>query len=185
LAQDFFDAYALANADATRSPSTIIAKDTCKRAVIANTRQLAGIIQKFPGTTDEMRSDLGLNIRAAGAIIPPPPNPPVIEVVERDGTTVRLRIHDGTSERRGRPYGVQGTRVYSHVGPTAPDIDGWHLEGQITRPFVDCVFPADTAPGAVVWFTACYYNPRGETGPACAPISTFIAGGSLPMEEAA
>jgi hypothetical protein len=185
LATSFITAYNLAKADATRSPANIIAKNDAKKLVVASTRQLAGIIQKFPGTTDEMRSQLGLTVPSPRTPIPPPTDIPTLEVVERIGTNVRIRIHDGTG-RRGRPAGVQGARVYSHVGTTAPvDPNEYEMEGQATRAFVDIQFPADTAPGTSVWFTACYYNPRGEVGPACQPVQTFIAGGALPMGEVA
>src|SRR5689334_14932617 len=55
LATNFINAYHVAKADATRSPSNIIAKNQAKVNLLRYTRQLAGIIQKFPGTTDQMR----------------------------------------------------------------------------------------------------------------------------------
>src|SRR5687768_15548663 len=76
LATNFVNAYNVANADATRSPSNIIAKDQAKLLVVRNSRLLAGIIQKFPGTTDQMRSDLGLTVPAARTPIPPPSDIP-------------------------------------------------------------------------------------------------------------
>src|SRR3954471_9928278 len=76
LATNFIDAYYVANADATRSPSNIIAKDQAKSLVVANSRLLAGIIQKFPGTTNQMRSDLGLTVPSARRPIPPPSEMP-------------------------------------------------------------------------------------------------------------
>ena len=42
-------------------------------------------------------------------------------------------------------------------------------------------FAATTPAGAQVWFSACWYNPRGETGPGCSPISTNIAGGAMEL----
>jgi hypothetical protein len=180
LATNFVNAYNVANADATRSPSNIIAKDHAKFLVVANSRLLAGIIQKFPGTTDPMRSDLGLTVPAVRAPIPPPSDIPVLDIVSRMGTRVRIRLREGAGVRRGKPLGVQGARVYSHVGPAAPvEIGGWLFEGQITRVTADVLFPATTAPGTVVWLTAQWYNPRGETGPACAPVCTNIAGGAM------
>jgi hypothetical protein len=183
LATNFVDAYNLANADATRSPSNIIGKNNCKKLLIASTRQLAAIIQAFPGTTNQMRSDLGLTVpQDVISSIPAPSNAPAAEVVKRQGTLVRVKLHDSTGERRGKPKGVQGARIYSHIGATPPvDVNAWAFEGQATRRFVDIVFPAETAPGTQVWLTACWYNPRGETGPACDPVPTIIAGGGVPM----
>src|SRR3954467_1442839 len=70
LATNFINAYNIARADATRSPSNIIAKDEAKHLLIANTRLLAGIVQAFPGTTNQMRSDLGLTVRSQPSPIP-------------------------------------------------------------------------------------------------------------------
>jgi hypothetical protein len=180
LAASYVSAYELAKADATRSPSNIIAKDQARFSVVASTRQLAGIIQKFPGTTNQMRSDLGLTVPAVRTPIPQPGTAPALTIGKRDGTAVRLRMADVNSVRRGKPPGVAGALIYSYVGPVAPvAIEDWNLEGQATRTLVDILFPAETAPGTVVWFTAQWYNPRGQTGPGCAPICTNIAGGAM------
>ncbi|HVT89962.1 MAG TPA: hypothetical protein VHD56_14000 [Tepidisphaeraceae bacterium] len=61
----FLDAYALANADATRSPANIVAKDAAKKTVVDNTRLLARIIQATPAVTDAQKTALGLTVRAA------------------------------------------------------------------------------------------------------------------------
>jgi hypothetical protein len=181
LATNFINAYNLANADATRSPSNIIAKNAAKDLLIASTRQLAGIIQKFPGTTDEMRSDLGLTVKTVPTPIPVPTQPPVLEIHNRIGTQITIRLHDG-SGNRAKPRGVQGARLYSFVGATPPaEIEDWKFEGQVTRTDVPVDFGPDIAPGTLVWFTAGWYNPRGEMGPGCTPVSAFIAGGTMPL----
>jgi len=104
-------------------------------------------------------------------------------VLHRMGTTVTIRLHDGSGDRKGKPVNVQGARIYTHVGATPPaDISDWKFEGTTTRAIeVPIEFPTDTAPGAVVWFTAGWFNPRGEMGPGCTPVSTNIAGGAMPM----
>jgi hypothetical protein len=186
LATNFINAYNVAQADATRSPSNIIAKTQAKVNLLRSTRQLAGIIQKFPGTTDQMRSDLGLTVPVQPAPIPQPGAAPELVVLKRDGVAVLIRLVDANSTRRGKPPGVQGARLYSFVGANPPaDVDGWKFEGQITRTRALVVFPADTAPGTKVWLIACWYNPRGEVGPACDPVSAYIAGGGVPMQQAA
>jgi hypothetical protein len=93
---------------------------------------------------------------------------------------VRIRLSDATGVRRGKPAGVQGARLYTHVGPAAPvEIRDWNFEGQTTRVTADVEFPLTTPPGTVVWITAQWYNPRGETGPGCPPVSTTIVGGAM------
>ena len=46
------DLYNQAQAEATRTKPVLLNNDAAKRAMIANARLLAGIIQKFPGTTN-------------------------------------------------------------------------------------------------------------------------------------
>jgi hypothetical protein len=176
----FVTAYNAATSDATNSRSARITKNDAKRALIENARLLAGIVQKFPGTTNTMRSDLGLTVKDAGPTpIPPPAMAPSILVKSGTGNTVRIRMVDPANPtRRARPAGVDGIAVFSFVGPVAPtDQAGWQFEGNTTRTTVDVVFPGTTTPGAKVWFTAFYFNSRKQSGPAAAPISTNLAGG--------
>jgi hypothetical protein len=179
LADAFVSAHTLANADATRSPANIMAKNTMKKACVAMTRQLNAIIQKFPGTTDEMRTQLGLSIRRPGSPIGVPTSAPSAQVCRRSGTMVRYRVRDSQGVG-SKPAGVAGAYVRTFVGPVAPvKMTDWVFQGQANRQYMDIVFPADTAPGTVVWFTAQWVNPRGQPGPGCAPVGAFIAGGSI------
>ena len=180
-ATNFVNSYNVARADATRSPSNIIVKNDMKKIVVAQARELSGIIQKFPGTTDEMRAQLGLNVPSARTPIGVPTEIPMVEVEERLGTNIRLRLHDGAGNR-SRPKGVRSAKIYSHIGPTAPvDVDTWVYQGETTRALADITFDPATAPGTVVWFTCQWANPRGETGPGSAPLSTNIAGGAVDL----
>src|SRR3954466_6404576 len=63
LAPNYVNAYNLAQADATRTPSSIIAKDAARTLLIANTRVLARIVQATPSVTAQQKSDLGLTVR--------------------------------------------------------------------------------------------------------------------------
>ena len=119
-----------------------------------------------------MRSQLGLNVPSPRTPIAAPTAIPVVEVDERLGTNVRLRMHDGTSSR-SRPKGVRSAKIYSHIGPTAPvDVDTWVYQGETTRALADITFDPATVPGTVVWFTCQWANPRGETGPGSAAAPT-------------
>ncbi len=60
---------------ATRSSVTIISKNTQRDNILAVVRQLVGIIQKHPGTTDEMRAKLGLTVAKPRTLTPPPETP--------------------------------------------------------------------------------------------------------------
>ena len=82
--------------------------------------------------------------------------------------------------RRGgaRRWGVDGASVFSFVGAAAPtDESAWKFEGNTTRTVVNVLFPNTVAAGAKVWFTAFWFNPRAQRGPASAPVGTNIPGG--------
>ena len=177
----FVAAYNAATNDGTNSRSAIITKNTAKAALIANARMLAGIVQKFPGTTNTMRSDLGLTVKdAEPSPIPPPAVAPAVVIESGSGNTVRIRLVDPAAPtRRGKPAGVDGIAVFSFVGASAPAEEAdWKFEGNTTRTVVDILFPAATAAGAKVWFTAFYFNARKQSGPAATPVGTNIAGGA-------
>jgi hypothetical protein len=173
-------AYQIANNPDTRSPSNIVAKDTAREALIQNARLLARIVQAAPAVTPEQKSELGLTVRDVEPTpIPPPATAPTIEVVSVVGRTVRIKLKDITSEGRGKPAGVHGAALFSYVGTTAPTTaDGWKFEGNTNRVTNDIEFPDTVPSGATVWFTAFWFNPRSESGPGAAAVSTNLQGGA-------
>jgi hypothetical protein len=180
----FVDAYNVAQDDATRSPMNVELKNVAKVNLIANIRLLAGIVQRFPGTTNAMRIDLGLTPRDIGPTpVPPPAIQPLVQVKSATVRTVRIRLIDATNPtRRGKPPGVAGVSVFSYVGEEPPaEISSWKFEGNAGRTTLDVVFAATVPSGAIVWFTAFYFNPRKESGPAATPVSTHLPGGSVSM----
>jgi hypothetical protein len=181
LHDDFAEAYQAAIDPSTRTPAAITAKNTAMDLLIAKLRQLAGIVQKCPTVTDEQRVILGLPVRKTEPTpINPPTEMPVLEINERFGTVVQLKLHDGSGSRRGKPAGVAGASVFSFVGPTPPaDVEGWKFEGSTSKTLFDVEFPVATAPGTVVFFTAFWCNAKFEAGPGCAPVSAIIAGGAM------
>lgn len=177
----FVTAYNAANSDSTRTPAAIIAKNQAKDDVIANTRLLAGIIQKFPATTDVQRQELGLTVPVVGPTpVPPPAFAPAIDIVSVSGNTVTIRVHDSTSLRRGKPDGVKGMTVFSFVGENPPASTGsWVFEGSTTKKTtVDIAFPNTVAAGSKVWFVAFWFNNTAQSGPACEPVGTNLQGSS-------
>jgi hypothetical protein len=179
----FVTAYNAANNDGTRTPSAIITKDDAKASLEANARLLARIVQATPTVTNTQKSDLGLTVRdVSPAPVPPPAYAPDLDVVSVSGRTVRIRLHDSVSStRRGRPVGVAGASVFSFVGAAPPvALADWKFEGNTTRTIIDVVFDDATPNGAAIWLTACWYNPRAQTGPTCTPVTTNVPGG-LPM----
>jgi hypothetical protein len=173
-------AYLAAIAPMTRTRGAVMGKN----AALANLRAVAaGLAKVIDGTASvpaARKVDLGLNVRAARPPIPPPDVAPEITIVERSGTLVRIRLHDGTGSRRGRPPGVAGASVFSRVSPTVSSkMADYGFVRNTTRTTVDVAFDPSLPPGTIVWICAYWHNPRGQSGPGCTPVGAILAGGGM------
>ena len=166
----------------TRTKGKIAAKAQARVNLMAAAADLAKKIDGTSTVTDEQKIDLGLSVRATPTPIPAPDEAPNVDILERIGTTVKIKMHDGSGTRRGRPVGVQGASVFSHVGATPPATLGdWKFEGNTTRTKIDIQFNPTLPAGTIVWITCFWYSPRGLSGPGCTPVSAILAGGGMVM----
>lgn len=95
-------------------------------------------------------------------------------------TVFNLESVASVPSARVMPADARGANVYSYVGAIPPlDITQWTFKGQPTRTQFEVEFPNDVTPGTKVWFTAAWYNPRGELGALVAPVSTYTQFGGL------
>ena len=166
---------------ATRGQSTVFAKNQARVQLVSYIRHVAGQIQGTMTVTAQQKQDLGLTVRdVEPSPIPAPANAPGIMIKSTIGNTIRIKLIDTQNPtRRGKPDGVDGASVFSFVGETAPtDEAGWKFEGNTTLTTVDITFPSTVAPGAKVWVTAFWFNPRAESGPACTPVGANLPGGA-------
>ena len=179
----FSDAWALANANATRTPSSIETKDGAKDALISGPdgiRALVPIVQAFPGTTNAMRRDMGLTVRDSEPTpVPAPTLPPDLAVQSVLDRTVTFRLRDiQDTTRRGRPAGVDGATILMFVGDSPPgDPLGWTLLMNTSKTTLSIDFPPSIQPGAKVWLTAFWFNQRKESGPIASPVSVRLSDG--------
>ena len=187
-AQDAFAvAYALVQDRVTRSPANIEDKNIKKRALIDLTRELVNIIQAYPGTTDTMRSAMGITVRDTDPTpVPVPTTSPVIDFTSVKDFTIQLRLHNGDSTKRAKPEGVIGATLFSFVGDAPPtDLSAWKFEGNVSQTITSVTVPNTTASGSKVWLTAFWFNRKSESGPATTPTATIIQGGGVTMNKAA
>ena len=176
LSDEFVANYNICNNDSTNSRAAVATKNSAMKAAIANARLLAGIIQKFPGTTTADRIALGLTVPIVPAPVPVPSAIPSIDILGVVDKTVKVKIHNGTTTKRGRPAGVAGAFVYSFVGDTAPaDMTAWIFQGCSTKTKFDVVLVGTVLPFAKVWLTAQWINPRKQPGPACTPRDEYCS----------
>ncbi len=174
----FGDAMRTLNDPMTRGTYYVAAKNNARDSLVdgaGGIRQLANLVQAHPDITDLQLIDLRLTVRDRQPTpVPQPSTAPTIHIGDRYGRTVELRLEDSLNPNsRARPAGVAGAMVYSWVGANPPeDFTTWKCEGNFTRTEIEITFPLTVAPSTQVWFTAQWYNPRGETGPATLPAAT-------------
>jgi hypothetical protein len=176
---DFATAYQTANDPATRSPANIEAKNNAKDAMLVVVRALVRICQASPAMTDDKRAALGITIPDTDPTpVPVPDIAPQMDVVSVVGRTVHLRLRDAATGKRKKPAGVATATVLSYVGENIPaTLREWTFEGNDTRLDTEVAFGSEFTPATKVWLTAFWSNRRGESGPACAPVSTHLGFG--------
>ncbi len=181
----FESAFRTCRNEGSRTPVAIGEKKDAKDALIdgpGGIRKLVGIVQKAPGTTDPMRIDLGITVPDPATPIPAPTDSPEIDFTPTATRIVRVRLHNENTLHRKRPEGVKGAALFYHVGPTAPtEWKDWTFCENTTRTTVEIDLGASVPSGSTVWFTAQWFNPRMETGPATTPVSTVVQYGGLSM----
>jgi hypothetical protein len=176
--------YLLAFQTATHPPSrttpSIGSKNVAKKALMSKARELVRIIQAHPGTTTEMRLDLNITVPDdVPTPVPPPAHPPLLLIGDRYQRTVEVMLRDSKNpESKARPDGVSGATVFSWVGEQPPaDITMWKFEGNTSKTQINVTFPFTVPPASQVWFTAFWFNPTKESGPASNPVNAYLDSG--------
>lgn len=188
LHQSYLSAFQAATHPPTRTPPSIQAKNMAKKALVTSARELVGIIQKHPGTTNEMRAALNVTIPDDEPTpIAPPTEPPLLLIGKRYQRTVTLKLRDSENpDSRARPEGVSGATIFSWVGEQPPvDITMWKFEGNTGKTTIDIEFPLTVPLASKVYFTAFWFNPRKQSGPACKPVSAYLDSGMDEQAQAA
>ncbi len=175
----FASAYSVTQNRTTRTPASIESKNTAKEALVADTRRLVRIIQAWPGITNDKRAQLGITIPDTDpSPVPVPEWAPQLDIASVTGRVVKIRLRDAETGKRKKPEGVATATVLSYVGETIPEsIREWTFEGNDSRLDTEVDFEDTVPTGSKVWLTAFWSNRRGESGPACPPVSTHLGFG--------
>ena len=181
--QAFEQALAPVSNLATRSRSLVVAKDQAKAAMIAQVRELAGLVRSRRSVTPEMLIILGFKVTERKRKINAPGSAPFMHVVPSGPNSVRVILMDKeATTNRGKPAGVAGASIYFHLGDNAPaDIVDWQFHGNQTRVDFEITLPGPIAYGQQVWITAAWFNPRAQNGPLATPTPTRVIGGGVQM----
>jgi len=186
LVTAYASAYATAIEPSTNSKANITAKNVAREALMTGpggAKQLVGIVQAFPGTTDFMRAELAIRIRdVEPSPIDKPTESPSLSIDEEEvfGRTIPVRLRDKKSpDSRKKPAGVQGASVFYQIGDTLTA--NWVFSGNTNRTTYLLDIPDTVPEGETVWITANWFNPAKDTGPAATPIFTKVQYGGAAM----
>ena len=178
LVQAWDAAFAVTKNRGTRSQSAVIVKDEKKFFMVKKLRELARIVQAFPGTSNEDRSLLGLTVPSERQQQPAPAFVPKLEAMKVNGNIVSMQLRDSQNLSRLRPPFAKSANVFSYIGENPPaTAEGWFYQGGTTRSRFDVSFDASLPMGTKVYLTAFWKNERDMSGPACAPVQVTLLGG--------
>jgi hypothetical protein len=164
------------NPGTATKPATA-AKNDARKALEKLMRSMAGQIRA--------RKDISLTAKIAVGIMerktkqtrtPRPDKAPGIRVLGVVGHAVTIQLTDEPTGRFGKPDGVTGASVFYHVGENPPAARGkWSFARQSSRARLTVTIPASVPSGAKVWFTAIWWNRRGESGPHATPVVAYMS----------
>ena len=167
----------------TQGRRTVFLKNEAKTSLVEATRQIARQIGNTLTVTNDQRQALGLPVRSdTKNAIPVPRARPILKAKAVNGRTVVMELCQ-SANRRGKPEGVAGATIFTHVGATVPMAgEPWQFALAVTRSSFELPFgPSET--GDTVWDTAFWTNAKGQSGPACEAVKVNLpAGGALPAE---
>ncbi len=173
------------NDPVTRSPFNILSKSVSRKKMLKNLLALMKVVQAFPGTTDPMREELGLNIKKQPTQHGVPTVAPFVTIGERAGNviTAHLRSEASQSARKTKPVGVKSAFAFAYIGQEqSSDPNDYKFMGSSNRNTMKIGFPQDLPAGTTVWITIGWANERNQVGPLCQPVMTSIVGGNMQLQ---
>ena len=170
----------IASTPNTRTPTSIMAKDTARAQLRADIQALVKRIQATLSVTAEQKTALAITVPDhVRTPVTPPTTKPVLALSAIESRGLRIRLTDElTPTRRAKPSGVAGAEVYTFAaaaGVTPPgDMTAWSYQGLARKADYQVSFDiADV--GKTAYVRAVWTNTRSEDGPVSEPITATIA----------
>ncbi len=179
-AEAFSQAIAIVSAPGTRTSVAVIAKNNARAAFERVARPIAAMIRAQSNDDRTIAITFGLGNgpgRSGRRRRARKPNTmPKLTITKVDGSrlTISLRNVDRPSHR-SMDADISGAFIYAYFGKDYPaDIREWRQVYGTSRALKTIDLGGSHRPGAQVWITARWRNPRGEMGPRAVPVMTFL-----------
>ena len=165
------------NAQKTAVEAAATVKQTARAALTAEIRTLTTQIQAFPGTSDDMRRQLRINIaKETRTPVGTPATFPTLLVQNIGGLRHEIEFRDSqTPDSKAKHSGVLGAQIYHQIGGAAPfNGEGMAFLGLDTKiPYLHQNEAADV--GKTVFYCSRWQNAKGEAGPWGPVVSATVA----------
>lgn len=166
-----------------QAPPYVQAKNDARRLLIEDAngiRKLVDIIQAYPDTTNEMRTEINITIRdTTPTPIAPPLTKPNAKITSVNDNTVYFYLRDSAEpDHRSRPTGVASAKVITWIGEDPPlDFSEWGNGTVVSKLEGSVSVPINSPALSKVWIRACWMNAKNQTGPFGPAVWTNLAGG--------
>jgi hypothetical protein len=164
----------------TRTPTSVMLKNTAKAQLIADIRALVKRIQATLTVTAGQKVSLGITVPDhVRTPVAPPATKPLIAMMNLESLGFSLRLTDeATPAKRSKPVGVDGADVYTFVaaaGTTPPaDVLAWNYQGRAQKADYNVSFPMSQV-GMIAHIRAKWVTARGLSGPVSDELARTIA----------
>jgi len=154
------------------------AKEAARKTLETPIRSFVAVLQKNPALLDADRVALRITVPApTRQNAPIPTTSPVATIDFSQRLTHSISFRDFTTPKsKAKPKGVRGAQICVKIGGTPPadssEFD--FLTSDTSTPYVHRFDPADI--GKTVWYTLCWENTTGATGPWSAFVSAVVPG---------
>ena len=180
--QAFFTAWGTAYdahiAEQATANSLTQQKDTARKDLEENVRELTNTLQASSATTNEQKAALQITIpKTTKSPSPVPATRPMANVDNRNRLEHKIEFFDeATPNSRRKPEGVRGCEIWLKVdGPPPMDESELHYVATDTRtPYIVHYDGADAGKMAHYWLR--WINTRNENGPWSETVSVTISG---------
>jgi hypothetical protein len=164
----------------TRTKTVIAARNQALKVAEAAASVVRAIAKVYPNLTDEQRTAINIPIPHSVHPKPAPTMTPSIAIASTQGRVMNLIVRDSAEATKNRkPPGIAGANLFVAFDELPTTATGWQWIGATTKARTNYIVPENIAPGTKVFFVACWYNAKAETGPASSPAEGVTQYGAV------
>jgi hypothetical protein len=153
--------------DSPEKTTVLVAeKNLAREDLVTKIRGMVGYWLKNPIITDADRIALGLHVRdSSHTSIPVPKTRPEIDIDVLDFRRLKIVFHDMGSNKKAKPYGVNGAVIAYAILDTPPNDIAILTRSVLATRTPHTLEFTESERGKTVYVAICWQNEKGEKGP--------------------